>query len=551
MRLPNITVIKDSRTLRITLVSVLIFFILSFGALAFFYFAERNADKTMRIQDNFSRSLSEYDTQFSDTGANRDFERMNRELDKLEKKAIGVESWLSVLKRRRALARINQSSLENYKKSVNNAIQLYPMSQPVAAIAAEALIKNTAINREAEVKLREWVVLLNDPSFNTLRLGLHILLGDFKNPARAMQIPVSLSSGGIESIALDIIILKILQNDIRAAVSDIQTVLHSPFPSDNSLRLSAEFFYDFGDIERSAEIFSAINDEKARSREADALYLAGFQGSARLIWSMLSDSQNDLLKERSLYNLGVTADDKYEAAYFFEKLINTDMAYNVPVSAEKQFGLIYYSRLLDIQRAINVLEKIKPADYPYVDLELCKRQTPVRELGRQLAEAWLLLDRHYDNEELYRWVSWLFLFQRNYSELKILLNRIENLQSNGQWGSTHWAEVCRAIQLMFGGDLETAENILRSIPVEEADWTVHANLGRNIEAQRSPSRAIEQYNLAALRTENSKTSAKIQLRIAKCFSALGRSDEALRSLQYAIELDPENLAVRLEFEKLF
>ncbi|MCL1954709.1 MAG: hypothetical protein FWF61_02145, partial [Brevinematales bacterium] len=128
MRLPNITGIKDRRTLRITLVSVLIFFILSSGALAFFYLAERNADKTTRIQDNFSRSLREYDTQFSDTGADRDFERMNRELDKLEKKAIGVESWLSVLKRRRALARINQSSLENYKKSVNNAIQLYPMS---------------------------------------------------------------------------------------------------------------------------------------------------------------------------------------------------------------------------------------------------------------------------------------------------------------------------------------------------------------------------------------------------------------------------------------
>jgi len=118
-------------------------------------------------------------------------------------------------------------------------------------------------------------------------------------------------------------------------------------------------------------------------------------------------------------------------------------------------------------------------------------------------------------------------------------------------GSAHWVEVCRAIQLMFGGDIETAENILRSIPAEEADWTVHANLGRNIEAQRSPSRAIEQYNLASLKTENPKTSAKIQFRIAKCFYALGRPDEALRALQYAAEMDPENLAVRLEFEKLF
>jgi tetratricopeptide (TPR) repeat protein len=549
MRLPNIAGIKNSR-IRITLTVVLIFFVLSCGTLVVFYFAERNATKSTRLQDNFSRSLREYDTQFMDT-ADRDFERLNRDLDRLEKMAIGVESWLSVLKRRRALARIHQPSLENYRKSVNKAVELYPMSQPVAAIAAEALVKNTAINREAEVKLREWVVLLNDPSFNTLRLGLHILLGDFKNPARAMQIPVSLSSDGTEAVTLDMVILKILNNDIRAAVSEVQTVLHLPSPSVDSLRLSAEFFYDFGDLERSAEFFSLINDEKTRSREADALYLAGFQDSARLIWSMLSDSQNGLLKDRSLYNLGLTANDKYEATSYFEKMINTDMAVNVPVSAERQFGLIHYSRLLDIPQAVTLLEKIKSADYPYIDLELCKRQTPVRELGRQLAEAWLLLDRHYDNEDLYNWVSWLFLFQRNYSELKILFNRIDNQQSNDQWAPAHWVEVCRAVQLMFEGDLETAENILRSIPAEEADWTVHANLGRNIEAQRSPSRAIEQYNLAALKTKNLKTSAKIQLRIAKCFSALGRSDEALRSLQYAIEMDPENLAVRLEFEKLF
>jgi len=558
MRLPNITGIPNHKVLRITLISGLIIFILGSGALAVFYLTERNSTKITRQQDNFSRRLSEYDTQFWDNSANRDFERLTRELDKLEKKTIGVESWLSVLKRRRALARIHQPSLENYRKSVNNAVELYPMSQPIAAIAAEALIRNTAINREAEAKLREWIVLLNDPSFTTLRLGLHILLGDFKNPEKAMQVPVliSISPDITEDILLDMVILRILNNDIHGAASDVQAILRSPSPSVNSLRFSAEFFYDFGDLERSAEIFSLINDEKATGREADALYLAGFEGSARLIWSMLSDSQNEPLKERSLYNLGVTAYDIFEAALYFGKLVNIEIANNVPVSAEKQFGLIYYSRLLDIPQAINILEKIKPVNYPYVDLELCKRQAPVRELRKQFAEAWLLLDRHYDNEELYKWVSWLFLFQRNYDELRILLNRVENLKLNGQWTpaywtSTHWVEVCRSIELMFEGDIETAGNILRSIPAEEADWTVHANLGRNIEAQRSPSRAIEQYNLALLKTENYKTSAKIQFRIAKCFSALGRADEALRSLQYATELDPENLAVRLELDKMF
>jgi len=559
MRLPNITGIQNHKVLRVTLITGLIFFIIGSGALAVFYLTERNSTKTTRQQDNFSRRLREYDTLFWDNSADRDFERLNRELDKLEKMTIGVESRLSVLKRRRSLARIHQPSLENYRKSVNNAVELYPMSQPIAAIAAEALIKNTAINKEAEAKLREWMVLLNDPLFNTLRLGLHILLGDFKNPEKAMRVPVlnsSFSPDVTEEVLLDIIILRILNNDIHGAASDVQAMLYSPSPSVNSLRFTAEFFYDFGDLERSAEIFSAINDEKAIGREADALYLAGFEESARLIWSILSDSQNEPLKERSLYNLGVTANDIFEAALYFGKLVNTEIANNIPVSAEKQFGLIYYSRLLDIPQAINVLEKIKPADYPYVDLELCKRQAPVRELRKQFAEAWLLLDRHYDNEELYRWVSWLFLFQRNYDELRILLNRVENLKSNGQWTpaywtSTHWAEVCGSIELMLKGDIDTAENILRSIPAEEADWTVHANLGRNIEARRSPSRAIEQYNLAALKTENYKTAAKIQLRIAKCFSALGRPDEALRALQYATELDPENIAVRLELDKMF
>ena len=550
MRLPNLTRTNSGSVSRVTLAAALILFVLAGAGLSIFFLTGKSAAKTARQQDSFTQSLREYDTRLTETtGTERDFALLNRELDRLEKKAITVESWLSVLKRRRALARLHPPSVENYRRSVNNAAQAYPMSQPVAAIAAGALVKDTAVNMEAEEKLRGWLPLLTDPAFNSLRLGLHVILGDFKNPERAQVIPYSVFSDGTESITVNFAIMKILRYDIPAAAADLQTILHSPSPDADLLRFVAEFFYDFGDLERSAEIFSSIGDEKARIREADALYLAGYHDSARSIWSMLAD--NDPPNERSLYNLGVTAEESRQAAVWFEKLVNTGAVTNADsfqAHTERQFGLIRYSRLLDFAQAIAALEStegLSPRLYPFIDLELCRRQSERRELGRQLAETWLLLDRHDENEDLYQWAAWLFLFQRNFSEIKILLNRMDIFQF-----TQPWAEVTRAIQLMIDGDIETAEDILRSIPAKDAQWIVYANLGRILEAQRSHRQALEQYELAASKMEDRKTAAKIQLRIAKCFSASERPSEARRALEYALDLDPDNLTTRLELERI-
>jgi tetratricopeptide (TPR) repeat protein len=530
---------KNSLSLRITLIAGLILFAATGVTLSIIYLSERNASKTIRARDNFTRSLQQYDLLAMELPVNMDFERLHRELDKIEKMTIGVESWLSVLKRRRILAGLHSPSMENYRKSVDNALLAYPMSEPIAAIAVEATIKNTAINREAEEKLREWLALLNDPSFNTVRLGLHILLGDFRNPERASVLPSDLFSDGTQAITSDLAILKILRQDIRGAMSDIQMMLYSP--TIEILRLAAEFHYDFGDLLRSAEIFSLINDEKAISRQADALYLAGFKDSARAIWSTLADLPN----EQSLYNLGVTSENADEAVSYFRTLVNINSSV---YTSSRQFGFIRYSRFFNSEYAVSLLQGIEglnQAIYPYIDLEVCKRQAERQELGRQFAEAWLLLERHDANEDLYKWVSWLFLYQRNYSELNFLLNRVEALQPEDQW-----VKICRAIQLMFEGDLDNAEKILRLIPQQEADWTVHANLGRIIEIQRSPSRALEQYELAMSKIQNPKTASEIQVRIARCFSALGRGGDAFRTLQYAVELDPGNLTARLELDRM-
>jgi len=534
--------LKDGSWLRITLLAGMILFVFTGGALAVFYFIDKGKTATARQQDSFLSLLSEYDSSANIiAGTDREFNNLNRELDRLEKRAITVESWLSILKRRRALAGIHTPSAEAYRESIKRAQKEFPLSQPIAALAAAAIVKNTALNRQAEDQLRDLLSLITDSSFNTMRLGLHILLGDFGSPEKASQI-TGLSPDGHESVSVDLAILKILHADFRGATSDIQTLLNSPSPpSKNALRFAAEYYYDFGDLNRSAQIFSEIGDEQSMIRMADAFYLSGYTDSARSIWTILAQSPN----ENSLYNLAVTSRDGEEAASFLERLVNAN-----PESKKdsRQFGLIRYSRLLPYNRAVLMLEgseNLKPSEYPFIDLELTRRQNERRESGRQVSEAWLLLDRHPENESLYWWTAWLFFFQRYYSEADILFTRAERFEFEGQWFPFY-----RALLLMREGDLETAQGILRSIPAETAGWHIFANLGLILESQRSSSRALEQYELALSKSPNPKAASRVQFRIARCFFTMNRPSEARRSLEYAVDLDPENLTAQLELDRM-
>jgi tetratricopeptide (TPR) repeat protein len=272
-------------------------------------------------------------------------------------------------------------------------------------------------------------------------------------------------------------------------------------------------------------------------RQADALYLAGYTTMAAAIWSVLAQLQD----ETSLFNLAVITEDSAQSAAFLEELVNMETD-----SKAGLFGLIRYSRLFDYSQAISLLRNSGMSDNPYVDLEICKRYAQSRDIGRQLAEAWLLLDRHERSEELYQWAAWLFFFQRRFDEASILLDRTELHEFE-----TIWVDVYRGIKLMNEGDLESAEAILRGIPSEQTPWYVYANLGRIMETLRSPRHALEQYEMAATLVELPRAAAQIQLRIARCLAALNRHAEARRALQHAHEFDPENLSVRLELDRTF
>ncbi|MDR2363830.1 MAG: hypothetical protein LBD65_05390, partial [Spirochaetaceae bacterium] len=69
----------------------------------FTFMADWNPPEGIQGGDDFSRLLADFDREFSAGGTAP--EGLNRLLDRLEKRAAGVEPHLSVLKRRRNLAR--------------------------------------------------------------------------------------------------------------------------------------------------------------------------------------------------------------------------------------------------------------------------------------------------------------------------------------------------------------------------------------------------------------------------------------------------------------
>ena len=565
--------------LRVTFFSGLILALLIGGGTAALYLVGGGSLRARGGEGDgsFYRLLRDYDRAAGHGGS----ESLDRELAKLEKRAGGVESWLSVLKRRRRLARLDSRYMPAYRQAARRARAAFPYSEPLAAVAAAALLQDAAISREAETELRACLPLFADSRLQTLRLSFHVLLGDLKNPVAAeaalprdltlLELGGSFSAAEKEILAGDLGILKLLNGNIAAAAAEIQAVLaaYSPrgdperrdaaaSPSDDFLRFAAEYHYDFGDLLRSAELFSWLPGEAALLRQADALHRAGYTENARTIWSMLAAGAPGSAA-RALYNLAITAENRAAAAVLLERLaaLPGDSNLNSPDEAGRRYGLIRYSRFFDAPRALAILAPPGgPGRGPesgavsaLVELEILRRRTEVAGTGRLAAETWLLLGRYPEEESLFRWAAWLFDLQRNYAESDALLKTAARRRFEGQWFALH-----EALGLLREGNLDAAETILASIPAETASWTIVANRGRILEARRDPARALECYETAAALLEKKRataeTASRIQFRIAQCLASLGRPGESRRVLEYALDLNPDNLSARLELGRL-
>ncbi|MDR1899055.1 MAG: hypothetical protein LBQ55_03505 [Treponema sp.] len=521
--------------------------------------------------DPFRRALRTYDALASAPDREEGPELLNRRLDKLEKQTQSVESRLSVLKRRRALALRDSGLIPAYREAARRAAGDFPHSEPLAALAAAALLYRGAPDASTETELRSYLVPLSRTELSPLALGVRVLIGDLASPGRAAAAGPSMtdlisaalpllrgSAEEREALTADLAILLILENRRREAAAAIQGILSETGPhSEDFLRFAAEYHYDFGDPLRTAEIYSRFESAGAMARAADALVLAGCREAARNIWRVLispapeenaGDSLSPAVRARSLYNLAASADGQ-EAAALFERLFIEGRTGD----PHRTFALIRYTRLLDTPRSLAILEDAldpetggsRGAADPLLDLELLRRRGELWPLDRTVAETWMLLGRHSGEERIYQWGAWFFNYQRRYGETVMLLKTAALRHFEGPW-----IPLTRAVERIAGGDLDEGEAILRSVPAEGAAWQIDANLGRILESRLSPAAALECYERAAAKADHGEDAARLQVRIAWCLKNLGRIGDSRRALEYALDLNPDNLNALLELRRL-
>jgi len=605
---------KGSGLLRAAFFSGLVLLVLFGGGLVFLYTAvDRDAFRAAREEIGFHRLLSDYDFRYRQVlGDGRvavgyqQLDTLSRDLDHLETRAEAVENWLSVLNRRRRLAEhagaIPGAGLryfEMYRRTARRALEVFPFSEPIAAVAAAAIVQDTAITAEMEYELREILPVLRSAPFVPMRLSLHVLLGDFNSPERAaanlledggMSLDFAVSALGREADAIltGLVILRILDGQTWEALSAIQSAMARGQASPDFVRFAAEFIYDFGSPIRAAELFHMLPDRDALSRQADALWLGGYAEHVRLIWALLAAGVAPLddtaiatlassqiptggiifswdymeLENRALYNLAVTAPTQEEAEELLERLVRQ----GYPGSVYREMGLVRLSRLMDAPAAIALLQAEReasrapgagsPGDFPlsaFVDLEILRRQMGTAEATRIVAETWLLLHRYPEAESLFQWAAWYFGLQRNFAETDVLLRTAERHGFSGRWVGMH-----ESLRLIREGRLDAAISAMGALQAESADWALAANLGRIFEARNASARALEYYQMALtlLMEEESpavdryETASVLQFRIARSLRTLGRMDESRRALLVALEFNPNNLSARLELSRM-
>jgi tetratricopeptide (TPR) repeat protein len=496
---------------------------------------------------DFFTLLRDYDEAAGSAQAVPD--ELDRRLTELEKKALGVETHLSVLKRRRSLARIDPRFWDAYIRAVYRGAELFPFSEPLAAAAGEALIREGTTDSERALGYAE---LLQDEAFLPLSLSLYGFSGALEDPARAAAVPhlpelLSLAGGSIPEryrapLFINAVLLHLLRGDKAAALDLVQTLSAPGNAVPEFRRFSAELFYDAGEPLRAAELFSRFSDTASTARQADALALAGRIDSARALWITLINAGNAGIKTRSLYNLAATAAAPGEALTYLERLLAD--------APEDALGIIAYTRLLESPRALAILEgtALSRSD-PLLDLELLRRRDTLP-MDRMIPETWLLIERHSEALPLYEWGCYYFDRQRRYDEARIL---IRNAALRGL--DSPRLRLHQGLVFIREGRLDEAEGLLQSIPREDRIWQVNANIARLLEARRSVSAALEYYEIASAQIppepeKGGPEGALLQLRIARCLRNLDRERESRRVLEYALTLDPENLQVRMELERL-
>jgi tetratricopeptide (TPR) repeat protein len=512
----------------------------------------------------FRRLLRNYDLAAgAEPGGEGRAETLAAMLDRIEKNVQGVESWLSLLKRRRALAKARPEMFRQYQEAGRRAAGAFPWSEPLAALALESALQGGPVTGAETI--RGYGAITGGASLSPLALSAAILCGDFGDPSRAAEnrgeallsaalplIRPSLPQGREDRLLINLALLKLLRRDYAGAEAQVLGI--SRGGTGEWEAFLGEYYYDFGDPSRAAEIFSRSAGERGLLRSADSLWLGGKIENARNIWLTFRTAPAGP-GFRSLYNLGASATEAGEREKWFGLLYQAGE--ENPALREEPcygYGLIAHTRSLAPREALDILEGRARRQGPpgpeeaLRDLEILRRRGEFWTIERTAAELWMLLGRYPEDSRLYQWAAWYFDYQRLREDSAVLIRTAGYRGIRGPW-----LELSAALGDLETGRLEEAEEGLRSIVSGTGGpsiWQAEANLGLLLEARHAPAEALMHYETAAAGVRDRREASRLQLRIAGCLRALGREEESRRALLYSLDLNPANLAARLELRRL-
>jgi tetratricopeptide (TPR) repeat protein len=531
-------------------------------------------------RDVFHRLMRDYDRAGDSEPGPEQLSTLSSLLDKMEQNAQGVESWLSLLKRRRALAPASPRMLSLYQASSRRAAAAFPWSEPLAAVAAAALLQGAPITEDTAAALRRYTGGISETRLCPLALGIVILTGGFDSLNLAAEargeallnaslplIRPGMPKAQGDRLIVNLALLRLVKGDRRGAGAQLQGLSRPEIPE---LRVFlGDYYYDFGDPLRAATMFNRAGGEEGLLRSADALWLGGAVENARNIWLALGKTEPaGPAVMKSLYNLAVSAPAAEERERWFAQAYeagrkDSALRRDPPYC----YNLIAHTRTLPPYEALAILddgEAEGPGTRALRDLEALRRQGELWPPDRTVAETWLLLGRYPEDSRLYQWAAWYFERQRLYDEIALL---VKNAGYRGIEGP--WLDLGAGLQDMTAGRPDQAEERLRAVaadPGARALWQAEANLGLLMEARRAPAEALRHYetaaariaaagkiadrNPAAGRAPDRRAAGRLQLRIAGCLRALGRAEESRRALLYSLDLYPDNLEARLELRRL-
>lgn len=488
-----------------------------------------------------------------------------RQLLALRRHARGASQWLGITKRERRAGLYSQAA-----ETLERALKKIPANDSLAAVLVDTLL----VLDKPDEALKYASSLVESPFFAlAAEAGIRVAISHDKLEDINPGILVKAYEGTQEAVFLrDAIVLMAVQGDLSSACSLVLSVkpqlVH--YGSGGIDRyMSALVCYDAGLLEQASSLLEADGPPLSFAEillAADASWRMHDTERARRWWNVAIERQG-AASALPYYNLSLIAPDAESSSMLLEACLEKFPGYypavvsfvrRVPVpgkgssvdSITEALGQAGF-RSLDMERrerrdifeydrAVKLLANsiIAGNDTPDVRLliesmRFNNRNNP--DAVRSRADMWKLLERIPSDETLREYAVWFFT---EYGEYSTAFSINTSLPSGGM-------PFYRGLAAAMDGHLDESLEYFSSGAGDGSEaWASLANIAVIHLRQKDPSRAIEEFSLAANMSPDQETASRLHLEIARILADMRLEERALNVLAYALELDPGNYEAR-------